>query len=291
MAVLVTDGLGVGVIVATGVRVYATVLVGDGVIAGVKDAVAVDDAVGMAVGDCSVNDLWATVRVGTPVTQMQSELERHNMWVPLAAPWAASTVGGLVATSSKAPLRMRYGAVRDLVLALTVVLPDGRVIRAGRPVVKNVAGYDMAKLFIGSYGTLGLITDVTLKLMPVSRTRLSLIVPVDDPGCALACGARLLPICLTASALLLCSGAMVPGSPAPYALVYTAEGMHYDVAAEMAQVREALRGKGLIAPSAVETPSGTDVWASLLSGASVCRLDCWQAACSVCSRRSLGRSS
>jgi D-lactate dehydrogenase (cytochrome) len=216
--------------------------------------------------DYSLDDLWVTVRAGTPVAQMQSELEQHKMWVPLAAPWAASTVGGLVAANYNAPLRMRYGAVRDLVLALTVVLPDGRVIRAGRSVVKNVAGYDMPKLFVGSYGTLGLITDVTLKLMPLPRARQSLIVPVDDLGCGLTWGARLLPICLTASALLLCSGGAVPGVSAPYAMIYTAEGMPEDVTAELTQVQAALRAEGLAAPSPMETPSGTDVWSGLLSG-------------------------
>ena len=69
----------------------------------------------------------------------------------MISPWPAATVGGIVATNLNAPLRMRYGygSLRDLVLAATVVLPNGRVIRTGRPVVKNVAGYDMTKLFVG----------------------------------------------------------------------------------------------------------------------------------------------
>ncbi len=100
---------------------------------------------------------------------MQAELARDKLWVPLVSPWPEATIGGIVATNFNAPLRMRYGAVRDLVLAATVVLPDGRVIRAGRPVVKNVAGYDLPKLFVGSYGTLGLLTDVSLKLAPLPR--------------------------------------------------------------------------------------------------------------------------
>ena len=95
------------------------------------------------------------------------------MWVPLASPWNESTLGGIVATNFNAPLRMRYGALRDLVLTATVALPNGRVIRAGRPLVKNVAGYDISKLFVGSYGTLGVITDVTLKLAPLPRARQS----------------------------------------------------------------------------------------------------------------------
>ena len=85
-----------------------------------------------------------------------------------------------MATNWNAPLRMRYGGLRDLVLATTVALGDGRVIRAGRPVVKNVAGYDMPKVFIGAHGTLGLIADVTLKLAPLPRVRASLIAPLEE---------------------------------------------------------------------------------------------------------------
>ncbi len=85
--------------------------------------------------------------------------------MPLVSPWPTATIGGLIAANVNAPLRMRYGAIRDLVLCATVVLADGRVLRTGRPVIKNVAGYDLTKAFVGSHGTLGLITDVTLKLV------------------------------------------------------------------------------------------------------------------------------
>ncbi|MCP6756844.1 hypothetical protein NL533_34980, partial [Klebsiella pneumoniae] len=77
---------------------------------------------------------------------------------------------GIVATNFNAPLRMRYGGIRDLVLAVKAILPDGRVIHAGRPVVKNVAGYDLTKLFVGSHGTLGLIGEITFKIAPLPRT-------------------------------------------------------------------------------------------------------------------------
>ncbi len=69
---------------------------------------------------------------------------------------------------------MRYGAIRDLVLSVTVALADGRVIRAGRPVMKNVAGFDLVKLFVGSHGTLGLITEATLKYAAQPRARRTL---------------------------------------------------------------------------------------------------------------------
>ena len=209
-------------------------------------------------------DLFVTVRAGAPLAELQVELARDKMWAPLASPWPAATVGGIVATSSNAPLRMRYGSVRDLALAATVALPDGAVIRVGRPVVKNVAGYDLPKLFVGSHGTLGLIADVTLKLAPLPRARASIIVPVDNLAQGLALGGRLLPVCLVASALLLCRGCDVPGASSPYALVYTAEGVSEDVAAELAQARAVVSAEGCADLTEVAGLSGSDVWAGCL---------------------------
>ncbi|MBK9714970.1 MAG: FAD-binding protein [Kouleothrix sp.] len=237
----------------------------------------------------ALEDLYVTVGAGTPLAELQAELARDRMWVPLASPWPEATVGGVVAANFNAPLRMRYGAARDLVLAATVALPDGRVIRAGRPVVKNVAGYDLPKLFVGSYGTLGLLADVTLKLAPLPRARASLIALVDDLAGGLALGARLLQICMTASSLLLVSPESVraryivpPHStngssqlgngdcPAAagdrWSLIYTAEGHPGDVATELAQARAALRQAGA-ADFQVAQPSGSEVWAGWLRAA------------------------
>ena len=214
----------------------------------------------------SIADLYVTVGAGTPLAELQMELADDRMWVPLASPWPMSTLGGLVATNFNAPLRMRYGGMRDLVLAITAVLPDGRIIHAGRPVVKNVAGYDMPKLFTGSHGTLGLITDVTLKLLSFPRTRASLVVPVDNLEHGLTWGASLLRVCLTASALLLCHGCNVPAaSSAPYMLIYTAEGTAEDVSAELAQVEDVLQAQRASGLSQHDAPSGNQVWESWMS--------------------------
>ena len=226
------------------------------------------------------DDLYVTVGTGTPLGELQGELARDRMWVPLVAPWLESTVGGIVATNWNAPLRMRYGGVRDLVLAVTVALPDRRVIRAGRPVVKNVAGYDLPKVFLGAYGTLGLIADVTLKLAPLPRARASLIAPVEDIGRGLEWGVQLLQLCLNASALLLIRSTTNDQPPATgafdwssvvsrrsSALIYTAEGSPEDVRAELAEVHSALQIHGASEIIEVETPSGSDIWAGWLAAA------------------------
>jgi FAD/FMN-containing dehydrogenase len=126
------------------------------------------------------DDLYVTVGAGTPLAELAEFLAEHGFQAPLAAPWPDATVGGLLATNLNPPQRMRYGGWRDNVLAVKAALPDGRVIRAGRPVVKNVAGYDLAKLFVGSQGSLGVMTEVTLKLTPLPRTQQTITVTVAD---------------------------------------------------------------------------------------------------------------
>jgi D-lactate dehydrogenase (cytochrome) len=211
------------------------------------------------------DDLYVTVGAGMPLAELQAELARDRIWVPLVSPWAEATVGGIVATNFNAPLRMRYGGVRDLLLATTVALPNGRVVRAGRSVVKNVAGYDLPKLFAGSYGTLGLMADVTLKLAPLPRARASLIVPVDTLAQGLRWSVDLLRLCMVASSLLLCRGCDVPGISARYSLIYTAEGLSEDVAAELGMVRHALQTAGATESVDNDELSGSDVWATWLS--------------------------
>ncbi len=222
----------------------------------------------------ALEDLYVTVGAGTPIAELQAELARDNMWVPLVSPWPESTVGGIISTNWNAPLRIRYGGIRDNLLAATVALPDGRVIRAGRPVVKNVAGYDMPRLFVGAYGTLGLLADVTLKLAPLPRVRASLVVPVDSLNHALEWGTHLRRICLVASALLLVGNwtptlaGQLPGTAdTRYYLIYTAEGLAEDVETELGQAQQTLQKVGVTDVQIIDTPVGSDIWAAFLQSA------------------------
>lgn len=115
-------------------------------------------------------DMTVTVQAGMSLAELQELLAPHGQTVPLDPPGARlATVGGLVATGLSGPRRLAYGGVRDLLLGTRVALLDGRVIKTGGRVVKNVAGYDMNKLICGSFGTLGVITEVSLKLRPLPR--------------------------------------------------------------------------------------------------------------------------
>lgn len=113
-------------------------------------------------------DLTVTVESGMRLSDLQKELAVHRQYLPLNPPYADKcTIGGIVATNSSGPLRLRHGTARNLVLGLHVMLANGTVVKSGGKVVKNVAGYDLNKLYIGSYGTLGIITEVSLKLCPI----------------------------------------------------------------------------------------------------------------------------
>jgi len=113
-------------------------------------------------------DMTAIVEAGCTIADLQAAVGKHNQRLAADPLWPErSTVGGLVATAESGTLRIRYGAVRDLVLGVEVALPDGSVIKVGGKVVKNVAGYDLTKLMIGSLGTLGVITRAVFRLHPI----------------------------------------------------------------------------------------------------------------------------
>jgi glycolate oxidase FAD binding subunit len=112
-------------------------------------------------------DLTATVEAGMTVAALQTALGARGQWLSLDPPEAdRATMGGVIAANAAGPRRQLYGTARDLLIGVTVVTGDGAVVRGGGKVVKNVAGYDLPKLFVGSYGTLGIIVEVTVKLRP-----------------------------------------------------------------------------------------------------------------------------
>jgi glycolate oxidase FAD binding subunit len=118
----------------------------------------------------AVGDMTVTVKAGTPFKELQRFLDEYNQKVSLDPPLSEdATIGGVIVANESGPKRLGYGSARDAVIGLRVVYPDGTVIRTGGKVVKNVAGYDMNKLFIGSMGTLGVISEVTLKLRPLPK--------------------------------------------------------------------------------------------------------------------------
>ena len=121
-------------------------------------------------------NLTASAQAGIKVAELQQILGQRRQFLPVEPPRPdLATIGGTAAANINGARRMLYGGVRDLVIGMKVVLADGQQIKAGGKVVKNVAGYDMCKLFVGSLGTLGVITEATFKMAPIPESAATLV--------------------------------------------------------------------------------------------------------------------
>lgn len=125
--------------------------------------------------DVAPADLVATTGAGIRWDQLRSQLAEHGVWVPSDPPGEDRSVGSVIATATAGPLRTGFGPLRDHLLGLTLVAGDGRIIRVGGRVAKNVAGFDVTKLATGSFGALGVITSVNFRLRAVPRADVTLV--------------------------------------------------------------------------------------------------------------------
>ena len=192
-------------------------------------------------------------RPGSRSTRSRPRWGRGGQWLPLDPPApGTATLGGVLAANAAGPRRQGYGTARDLVIGMRVVAADGQLIRAGGKVVKNVAGYDLVKLYIGSLGTLGIIVDATLKLRPRPEaegacwaTFASLDAAAGAAG--ILAGSELGPVVLTlldARAAEACGPvAGLPAAAAPAVLV-AFDGLARAVAWEGEEAARRLRAAG-----------------------------------------------
>src|SRR6266446_3590361 len=126
-------------------------------------------------------DLTVTVEAGCTVQRLQETLGQHGQRLALDALWPEkATVGGVLCTNDSGALRLRFGALRDLIIGVTIALPDGTLASSGGKVVKNVAGYDLPKLVTGALGTLGVITRAVFRLHPLPRNTRSFSISTAD---------------------------------------------------------------------------------------------------------------
>jgi glycolate oxidase FAD binding subunit len=129
----------------------------------------------------NVGDLTAVLQAGVPLARAQQRFEAAGQMLSIDPPGPGATIGGVVATNDSGPLRTRYGGIRDLVVGMRVALADGSVAKSGGKVIKNVAGYDLAKLFVGSFGRLGAILEVAVRLHPLPPATASVVARSSDP--------------------------------------------------------------------------------------------------------------
>ena len=127
-------------------------------------------------------DLTVSVEAGCTFQDLQSTLAQHGQRLAFDPLWPeAATIGGALSTNDSGSLRLRFGPLRDLIIGVTVALPDGTLASSGGKVVKNVAGYDLPKLVTGAFGTLGVITRAVFRVHPLPRNTRTLSVSFADP--------------------------------------------------------------------------------------------------------------
>jgi len=196
----------------------------------------------------AAGDLVAVVRAGTRLADVQAVLARAGQRLALDEMAEGATIGGAFATGTAGPLRLRYGPPRDLILGVTMARADGTVAKAGGKVVKNVAGYDLARMLTGSYGTLAALTELTVRLNPLPAARAFVTRPVGTPGEVRRLVMRIKEAHLAPAAMeVLCP---VPENlrqyvrlrpvPEPDSLVMLLEGTEEGVASRVAAAQELL---------------------------------------------------
>ena len=151
--------------------------------------------------DFPARDMTVTVQAGITVKDLRDTIIRENLDLPIdVAQSDRATLGGVLATNTSGPRRYGYGTLRDYVIGISALNDDGREFKAGGRVVKNVAGYDLCKLLVGSLGTLGIITQVTLKLRPLPEEQaiVGLACESANLDCILNClhASRTRPVCV-----------------------------------------------------------------------------------------------
>ena len=132
----------------------------------------------------NTGDFTAVLEAGVPLAEAQAVFARAGQMIaldPYVGDAKEATIGGIIAANDSGPLRHRYGSARDVVIGMTVVLSDGTIANSGGKVIKNVAGYDLGKLFAGSFGTLGLIARVAVRLHPLPGATASVVARSNDP--------------------------------------------------------------------------------------------------------------
>jgi FAD/FMN-containing dehydrogenase len=186
-------------------------------------------------------NLTVTAEAGLALEELQNELRLKNQFLPLDAPQQA-TLGGIVAAGLPGLRRHLYGAPRDLVLGLTFIDCFGRTLRAGGKTVKNVAGYDYGKLLIGSWGTLGVITQITFRLLPLPQYQAAFLACFERVDHAREASDKILEAGINPS-LLAFSNEAVPAAPIAsgnpqHLLLCGAEGAKAAVQKQIAEMKE-----------------------------------------------------
>ena len=220
-------------------------------------------------------DLTVTVEAGLRIRELGAAIRGNGQMVPLDVPFSTeATVGGVMATNGSGPRRLGYGSLRDMVIGVHFVTSDGKLVKSGGKVVKNVAGYDMGKMLIGSFGTLGIITGVTFKIFPIPPVSVTLVLGFRSAKQALQATHRILNSPLTPQALDLfdsAAGSLLSGifskqdslSASPFNLAVHAAGPEAVVERVRRELPLLVRQDGPERISCLAGESGSNLWSAI----------------------------
>ncbi|HEV7235585.1 MAG TPA: FAD-binding oxidoreductase [Ktedonobacteraceae bacterium] len=230
-------------------------------------------------------DLTCQVEAGLTLAALQAQLATKGQWLALDPPDAQqATLGGLLASNACGPKRLRYGSARDIVIGLQVVQANGEVARSGGRVVKNVAGYDLNKLYIGSLGTLGVIVEANFKLQPLSQAERTLVLTYTNAADAMETVIAVLGSLMTPSAMeLIDAGAASDmsdffGINLPtngYTLAINFEGSVTTIDRQIDEARLLARKHGVLMGDDLEGEAQTRFWEAVrehMQGSVTCKV-------------------
>ncbi len=228
-----------------------------------------------ALVDYPARDLTVTVEAGTTVAELARRLAAQRQWLPLDVPWPdRSTLGGLIAANTFGPRRYRWGTIRDYLLGFTAVDGRGQPFSGGGRVVKNAAGYNMARLLVGSLGSLAVITQVTLMVRPIPEV--SALVVADLAGFDRAeqligslARTKTLPSAiqwLVGPAWRQLPGIVSEPQPGLGRLLVGLEGTQAEVDWMIGQLGREWKDVGCVAPMVISGPSSRDLFRALAEG-------------------------
>jgi glycolate oxidase FAD binding subunit len=210
-----------------------------------------------ALYDYDARDLTVGAGAGMTLTALARTLAEHGQFLPLDAPLPAqATLGGTLAAGWAGPRRATYGRPRDLLIGATLALADGTLAKTGGMVVKNVTGYDMGKLYVGSHGTLGVIVRANFKVLPAPQTRRLAIAPFDEDERERAI-AHASALVIEPSALLVVDGFREALGTTRPRLIALLEGSEHSVDRATRELRSALGAAGVAETRLLD---GDDAW-------------------------------
>ncbi len=208
-------------------------------------------------------NLTVRTQAGITLAALNQTLAQHGQYLPLDPPFPdRATVGGVLATNASGSLRVRFGSARDLLIGIRVALADGQVVHGGGDVVKNVAGYDLPKIFVGSLGTLGIIVEATFKIVPLPAKTSTFVALFDRLESACEVALRLLrsPLLPSGVEILNPTASAQFGWGDRFAFVVRFGGLGA-VAQQLREVEKWSRENGALTATVVEADG--EVWARL----------------------------